>query len=111
MSIARDTLSGAGARPFSLDDPKPNLEKSPDTKDANGAQFHFIDDRPVVAGLNLAHKPRRDKKRHQRADAAALDPMTDIKRRERFLQKERFARETELQKEYEQRLKEFEMDY
>ena len=120
VSVARDTLSGTG-RPFSLDDPSldqsnPSLQKmdneeSSTSNPTNGAQFHFIDDRPVVAGLNLAHKPRRNKKRHQRSDTTALDPMTDIKRRERILQKEKVAREEELQQEYTLRLKEFEMDF
>ena len=109
MSVARDTLSGS--RSFSLDDPSLDNKESLASKPSNGAQFHFIDDRPVVAGLNLAHKPRRNKKRHQPSDTAALDPMTDIKRRERFLQKERVAREEELEREYEQRLKEFELDF
>ena len=120
MSVARDTLSGTD-RPFALDDPsldqsQPSLQKMDNEESlassaSNGAQFHFIDDRPIVAGLNLAHKPRRNKKRHQPSDTTALDPMTDIKRRERILQKEKVAREQELQQEYTLRLKEFEMDF
>ena len=85
-------------------------------------QFNFIDDRPIVAGLNLAHKPsssrRHDrhsknnrKRREDKEKGTALDPMTDIKRRERFLLKEKEAREQELQREYNQRLKEFELDF
>ena len=53
----------------------------------------------------MAHKPHKDNRRaHHRPDATALDPMTDIKRRERFLLKEKTRREMELQREYEQRL-------
>ena len=41
----------------------------------------------------------------------AKDPLSDIKRRERDLQHERIARESELQREYEKRLQEFELDF
>jgi hypothetical protein len=39
------------------------------------------------------------------------DPLADIKRREREIQKERDYREHELRMEYEKRLEEFEADY
>lgn len=39
------------------------------------------------------------------------DPLADIKRRERDLLHEKNAREAELQREYEKRLQEFELDY
>ena len=108
VSMARDTLTG---RPFSLDEPGLDLDPAhPATLhkiDSNHQdEFNFINDRPIVAGLNLAHraqpsKSRHNRRRHKQAqDGPALDPMTDIKRRERFLQKERQAREQELQREY-----------
>ena len=118
VEMARDTLTG---RPYSLEDPAGldlDPEKSLHKIDSSGEPvFNFINDRPIVAGLNLAHRPHNARKghkkgkRHQPTDQAPLDPMTDIKRRERFLQKERFAREQELQREYEQRLQEFELDF
>ena len=103
VSLARDALTG---RPYSLDDPGLELDpahgtlhKIEDPTD-DQTEFNFINERPIVAGLNLAHRPRHHKS-HQPSDrVAALDPMTDIKRRERFLQKERVAREAELQREY-----------
>ena len=88
--MAHDTLTG---KPYSLEDPNDfdldpahrTMQKisSPDTNEnltENGSGFHFINDRPIVAGLNLAHR-----KHHRRDRAPAMDPMTDIKRRERFL--------------------------
>ena len=90
VSMAHDTLTG---KPYSLEDPDDfdlypahrTMQKisSPDTNEneaENGSGFHFINDRPIVAGLNLAHR-----KHHRRDRAPAMDPMTDIKRRERFL--------------------------
>lgn len=103
VEMARDTLTG---RPYSLEDPA-GLDLDPERSlhkidSTSETVFNFINDRPIVAGLNLAHRPHNARKghkkgkRHQPSDQAPLDPMTDIKRRERFLLKERYAREQEL---------------
>ena len=45
------------------------------------------------------------------APASNPDPLADIKRREREIEKERDYREHELRMEYEKRLEEFEADF
>ena len=77
-------------------------EIDPHSRTFDDTEFGFGEDQPFV-GLNLAQKPT--------PEPDTKDPMADIKRRERDLQSERLARESELKRDFEKRLEEYELDF
>lgn len=103
-SIAHDEFG----HPYALEDPSFNIDPEhmplhriaePETQTFNDTEFEFGAEAPNgrMYGLNLEN--------------THTDPLSDIKRRERDLQHERLAKETELQRDYEKRLAEFEEDF
>jgi len=105
----RDLDSAYSERKSELEHERQLIEQGTDPTTVSVVPLDIGVIQPV--GWKLAAKKPKAPPAAPSGDDSSVDPLSDIKRRERDLLSEKNAREAELQQDYQTRLAEFEADY